>query len=288
MKAGILILAIGVASWVQAQVPITQLYSFEWSGDSNIVDSPRYLTDFNANGYNNQPYFIDEDQLCFTLAWHIDDQTDIFHLDLITNEVYPITETASYSEYSPRFQEGRWTCVRVDTAQNQFLWSYPEDGEDQGKSLLTDQNKVGYYQFLNSDSIVVFLTGEPNKMGIVSKSTSDVFYFTSNIGRSFYIQDDKILYLHKLTEDSWYIKSYDPELRRASIVCKSMKGVEDFYVTKEGDLLAAKGAMIYKYLSDGPGIWSPWIDLSMYSIDQITRLVANEKYLIIVDKKNEE
>lgn len=288
VKCAFLILQIFLASCALGQVPITQLYAFEWSGDSNVVTSPRYLSEFNANGYNNQPHFLGTDQLCFTLAWHIDDQTDIFQYDLITNEVYPITETASHSEYSPKAYEGRWTCVRVDSAQNQYLWTYPMDGTDQGKTLLSNQTKVGYYQFLNSDSIVVFLTGEPNKLGIVSKSSSQIFYFTSNIGRSFYVHDGQILYLHKLTDESWYIKSYDPVLRRANIVCKSMEGVEDFYVTPEGELLAAKGAVIYKYNAEALSSWSPWLDLSMYSLDQITRLVTNEKYLIVVDKKDEE
>lgn len=288
VKQLVLLIGLSVCWSLNAQLPVTHLYAFEWTNDSNIVGNARFLTHFNAKGYNNQPEFTSPNSLCFTLAWHIDDQTDLYELNLENYEVRAITQTQSTFEYSPRPVEDKWTCVRVDTAKNQMMWSYPIHGEDQGKSHFSKEKSIGYYRHFNNDSVVLFFTGDPNQMGIGSLSTGEIFYFTSNIGRTFFVHGGKVVYLHKLTEDSWYLKEYDPYLRRASILAKSMSGIEDFFITEKGEILSARGTVIYRYDEATLEKWTPWLDLSAYPLDNITRIIANDRYLIVVDKKNEE
>lgn len=272
-------------SWsVQAQLPITHIYSFEWSDDSTVVYNATLLSGYNLNGYNNQPHFLRKDELAFTMSWHIDATTDIYAMDLLAKTVQPITETSD-AEYSPQLVNDHWYCVKVDSQKNQWLWTSPRDGSHAGNPVLMNQDKIGYYSFINSDSIVAFLTGPPHQLVTIDIQTEEKYNFTSNIGRTFQIFDDHIYYVHKLTDASWYIKKYDRFLRRSTIITTTLEGAEDFHILPNGKLLMAKGSAIYSYDLAKDGTWVEFLDLSEFGLSNITRMTSNEKYLVCVDKK---
>ncbi|HHJ50412.1 MAG TPA: hypothetical protein ENJ88_05835, partial [Phaeodactylibacter sp.] len=103
----------------QDELPHTQLYLFQLDYDNGkpFITKPVYLTAFNAGGYNNQPYFVSENELYFTaqLAGEEPAQTDIWSMDLAEGTLTRITQTVE-SEYSPRLMPGSFyfTAVRVE------------------------------------------------------------------------------------------------------------------------------------------------------------------------------
>ena len=265
------------------QLPITHIYSFEWSaeGDSLAVKNAKLWSGENLNGYNNQPHFINTEEFALTMAWHVDAAPDIYTLHMDNAQVRAITDTHE-SEYSPMRIGDQWYCVRVDSTGDQHLWTYPASGSDRGANILRGVNNVGYFKPLGKDSVVVFLTGEPHQMAIYNVKNGRSHKFSSNIGRTFHVHDEGVFYVHKITPEAWYIKIFDPSIKRSRTLTPTLDGVEDF-VFHEGHILAAKGEKLYRFRLGGK-TWEEVLDLSPWGLKNITRMASNDKYLLCVEK----
>ncbi|HHH49361.1 MAG TPA: hypothetical protein ENK52_00085, partial [Saprospiraceae bacterium] len=65
-----LFLLFGIVSISFAQLPSTNLYSFKMNQVTDslfIFSQPKFLTAFNQQGYNNQPKFINNEEIYFTV-----------------------------------------------------------------------------------------------------------------------------------------------------------------------------------------------------------------------------
>ncbi|MBK8505004.1 MAG: hypothetical protein IPL46_24000 [Saprospiraceae bacterium] len=180
------------------------------------VHHPRYLSDFNLNGYNNQPYFVDPYTLLTTVAPKAEPlNTDIYQLDLRSKKVTRLTHTAD-REYSPslcRDPRNHFNCVivEVENQDNQILWQYPLDRSGSGQPLLRDVKDVAYFCELPNDRIAVYEVGTPNKLWLVHKDTGEKKFIASNIGRSLQIlRSGHLAYVHKFSDDYWFLKKIDP------------------------------------------------------------------------------
>ena len=265
------------------QLPITHIYSFEWTsqGDSFAVSNAKLWSGENLNGYNNQPQFTGADEFALTLSWHVDASTDIYTLHMGKAQIQPITNTME-SEYSPRQIGDHWYCVRVDSTDAQHLWAYPNNGADRGTNILPGVNNVGYFRPLGRDSVVVFLTGEPHELAIYNLKNGRSHKFSSNIGRTFHVHEEGVFYVHKTTPEAWYIKVFDLSLKRSRTLTRTLDGVEDF-VIHEGSILATKGSQVHRFRLGGK-TWEKVLDLSPWGLKNITRMESNDKYLLCVEK----
>ena len=102
----ILILLTCVCCWnlASAQLPNTNIYLFqmEQQGDSSFLfKNPQFITGFNSTGYNNQPAFISNDEIYFSMGSTSEEsQTDIISLNLKTQVKTQVTKSED-REYSP-------------------------------------------------------------------------------------------------------------------------------------------------------------------------------------------
>ena len=82
----ILVVLMSCSFFLQAQqAPISNVYVFNLKVESDSVfnfSKPRYLTEFNKNGYNNQPEFFSNDELYISVKFPYEDQHEIYALDL--------------------------------------------------------------------------------------------------------------------------------------------------------------------------------------------------------------
>ena len=69
------------------------LFDYNVKTDTMIFSNAKFLTGFNENGYNNQPYFFSYSDLYLTSHNKEQDQTDIIHLDLSNNKMFEVTNT---------------------------------------------------------------------------------------------------------------------------------------------------------------------------------------------------
>ena len=282
-------------SILSAQLPNTDLYMFTLlnNGVKINLNNPLYLSGFNPDGYNNQPYFINPREVYITSNFYDKDFTDFMKLDIVDNVYYRVTATDSISEYSPtpRALSGYFSAVRVEKdGTTQSLWLYPNDHSNYGKRIFPDVSNVGYHCWLSETDVALFLVDtSAMKFAIGNLESEKVSTILEDIGRCFSQNaDGNLLFVHKVTDDNWYIKSYNIEDKKATIITQTRPKSEDFAVLSDGTILMAEGSKIYSIHPERDEYWNEIADLAEFDITNISRLAVSRNRLILVNTKNQD
>ena len=252
--------------------------------------APRFLTQFNPLGYNNQPHFFSPTELYLTVQDPADTtQTELYALNLIYRTTTRITATTT-PEYSPTLMPDgrRFSAVRVEADGSQRLWAFPKDRSDNGQRLFPALTNIGYHCWLRDTLAALFLVGQdnaPHALAIVGMQQQQARKIAFNIGRCLQkMPDGRLAYVHKATENTWFIKAYDPERNGSDILSRTLAGSEDFVVLQDGTFLAGKGSKLYQYHPRRQNDWKEIADLSKNGVKSITRLAhsADGKLVIVV------
>lgn len=289
MKTSIL-LFLTLLTWsLAAQTPPnTNVYLFDLvSTDSNgyKLAKPKFLTNFNASGYNNQPVFIGNNEMMLTVQVPGEDQTDLYHFNLADKIKTRFTGTYE-SEYSANFMPAftnkkldiKVSCVRVaiDENKTQYLWQYPFDRSGEGSAILEDLTGVGYYAWSSLSKVALFIVGEPHTLVAANVKTGDQVTITSNIGRCLQrFPNGDIAFVHMIDEKTWLLKRLNMSTYQPELVTAMLEGVEDFTLLKDGTVLMAKDSKIYKFNREKDISWKQIADLSRYGIRDISRMAVN-------------
>lgn len=269
-------------------VPSTKVYTFKMvkTGNAFRFTNPRHLTGFNPNGYNNQPHFINDETLYLTVQFPDDAQTDIYALNLRKNAITRVTKTVE-GEYSPTRipSSSSFSAVRVeaDGQSTQRLWKFPINRTSEGQPVFSDITGIGYHQWLGSAKVALFIVDTPNKMMIANQETGSAVELLTNIGRGFQqMGNEKLAFIHKVTEDSWYIKEMDSFTYRFKEIVQTLPGSEDFLYLRDGTFLMGNGSKLYKYNKIFDKEWRQIADFGNYGITDITRLAISDNGTIAI------
>jgi hypothetical protein len=278
-----------------AQLPINQVYAFdmERDGAGYSFSKAKLLTAFNPRGYNNQPQWVNNNELYLAVQTPYDTaQTDIVSLSLAGNILTRVTATAE-SEYSPLLSPDRrsFSCVRVDAggAGLQRLWSYPLDRSNQGKDLLPLHQGVGYYCWLSPQKVALFIvSGSDNYLKIANVEDQSSIQLSGGIGRSLArMNDGKLAYIQKATPQTWYIKALDPVSYNSTIIAETLPNSEDFALLPDGTFLMGYGSKLYSFSPLDPDKqWREVGDFAKYGLMNIKRLAVSrevDKIAIVTD-----
>lgn len=270
---------------VFAQLPKCDLYLLDLRQNGEIKNIS-YLTDYNPGKYNNQPFFISENEILVASQLK-DDQTDVVLLNLEKSTFKRLTKTKE-SEYSPQsYASSTFTVVRVENDGSQVLWEYPMNLKDIGKKLISDDFQIGYYLHLPNFKTALFTIEEDEFDLIIADTRSGrVKKVASDIGRSFdQSKTGELYFLNKTTPNSFRIKKYNTINNSVSDITDALPDSQDFCIWgSEENILMASGSQIFRYSSSNSS-WLLWKDLSTYGINNITRLCAKNDQLIIVNNK---
>lgn len=266
------------------------LFSLQKKADSLWQpERPIFLSAFNKGGYSNQPSFFGSYELWVTAQFKNDTtQTDLIALDLLSKNYTRITATPQTAEYSPTLMPGgkRFSAVRVEADGNQRLWSFPLDRSDNGRVEFPRIYNVGYHCWLRDTLVALFIVGdtqEPHTLQIVGKTAQKQQRIASNIGRCLVAKPDgKLLFVQKPTEQTWYLKTWDPRSNLQEIVVKMPDGTEDFVLLPDGIYLAANGAKLYQFNPRRSQDWKLCADFSKYGIRKITRLAVSKDLKLVM------
>ncbi|MFK7807641.1 MAG: hypothetical protein AB8F74_07590 [Saprospiraceae bacterium] len=284
------------------KLPTTNVYLFDLKIDSDSslnLSNATYLTDFNNKGYNNQPHFMNEEELYLTVQMEGDtSQTDIYSLNFKTGVKTQVTDTPE-SEYSPTLQYGssdflkdnpQFSCVRValDEESSQRLWSFPMDRSNGGKVLFEGMTGIGYHGWVADEVAALFIVGTPHRLLIANNLNNSKQNIGTTIGRCLQRgPKGNMYYVRKLDPETWYIRSIDRLTRRTTSVMQTLPDVEDFVVLEDGSFLMAKGNKLYRWNKKHANEWKEVADFGFYGLGNITRLaVYKDKYLAIVNKND--
>lgn len=300
MKAQLLIffscIFFSIQTYAQA-LPNNNILLFDFNQKSDSLyefKNPKFLTDFNKQGYNNQPYFISNNELYITVQFPKDTtQTDIYSLNLKDKKITQITETIE-SEYSPTFipptgrdENYEFSCVRVEEDSSQRLWRFPMNRTSKGSPIFKAIKNVGYHYWVDYRDLILFGVGSPHKMLIADSRDESARFVTSNIGRCFQeLPDGSVAFIEKVSEKSWLFKKLDTRTNRTSLITAGFVGVEDFVVLRDGTIILAEGTSLYKFNQRKDTAWTKIADLSYYGMNNITRISVNvpqDKIVFVID-----
>ena len=266
-------------------LPITNIFCFDMDrfGEQYEFKNPKFMSGFNPVGYNNQPQWINNNEIYMSVMTPRDTfQTDIYSLSFLNNVLTRVTATPE-SEYSPVLTPDRkhFSCIRVDAGPQraQRLWIYPIDRTDAGRDLLPLHQRIGYHAWLSDKKVALFiLDGAANNfLKIVNVDDQSSIQLMSRIGRSFgKLPDGKLAFIQKASPQTWYIKSLDPISYTTEIIIQTLPGSEDFAILPDGTVLMGSGSRLYMYkIGDVQKEWREVMDFARYGIFNIKRLAIN-------------
>ncbi len=284
--------ALVAANLFGQDLPTCSIYLFKTAlQDSVLVLSrPQLLTGFNKSGYNNQPAFLNNNDLLIASAGPKDNQTDIYLLDLEAKTRMRMTRTAE-SEFSPKPTPDNlyFSVVRVETDadRSQRLWQYPLDRQDEGKPSFRYLRGVGYYHWLDKFKVALFniTAGDLNYLSMADTRDAAIANLSPSVGRCFGTSPNgKLVYVHKVTDSNWVIKALDKNTLDVSEITKTIPGAEDFVVMKDGAIVMGKGSRLYRYHPVKAKVWQEVADLKKQGITNITRLaISGDGKLAVVN-----
>ncbi len=269
------------------------LFSLLQNADSSWLPmAPRFLTQFNPKGYNNQPGFFFDSELYLTVQLPSDTtQTDILSLNLSAMTQTRVTATPLTSEYSPTLMPGgrRFSCIRVEEDGSQRLWSFPMDRSDNGRPEYPNLYGVGYHCWLRDTLTAFFIVGEngaPHTLQVAGWRAQKPQRIASNIGRCL-LQTTRgyLAFVQKTTEQTWFLKTWNPKKNAQDIVVKMPVGSEDFTILPDGTYLTGNGSRLYQYKPGRQSDWKEIANLSQYGVKKITRMTSSggRKLVLVVE-----
>lgn len=269
------------------------LFSLNLTTDSIWVpSSPRFLTKFNPKGYNNQPSFFTDNEL-YVVSQSIGDttQTDILALDLLMSTQTRVTATPLTSEYSPTLMPSgnRFSCVRVEEDGTQRLWSFPLDRSDNGRPEFARLSGIGYHCWLRDTLAAFFIVGEngnPHTLQVAGLRGQKLQRIASNIGRCLLrTPRGQLAFISKTTDQTWFLKTWDPVTGKQDIVIKVPPGIEDFAILPDGTYVTGSGPRLYQYKPGRQADWKEIANWTQFGVNRITRLAVskNRKLVVVVE-----
>jgi len=228
-------------------------------------------------GYDNQPMWDGRDRLLYTSQHQ--GQTDIYAVDFESATIQRLTETPE-SEYSPApTPDGAAiTVVRVERDSTQRLWRFPRHG-GAPDVILPDLKPVGYFAWLDTARLALFVLGSPNALHIGDANTGVTRVVAHGIGRSLQRVPGsrRASFLHR-SGASWVLKTVEAspaggEVRIDSIAV--MPDSAEYVVWRSAtELYTAAGSRILRLRLPGEA-WEQVADLGAEGIRGISRLALS-------------
>ena len=275
-----------------AQLPRTNIYLFDVKqGDDGKLafQSPRFLTDFNRNGYNGDPSFFSNTELYISVKRPGDTQTDLFRLDLAKKAKQRVTETPE-DEFAPERMPEYYTfsAIRVERQGRDSvyrLWQFPVNQLVDGKPVFKYLTGIKSYFWLNSQEIVVYKEEEPSTLSIVNTTNDEITTIATNVGHVFNrLPNGNLAFIQKSRYEDWKIMEKNLYRRKEAprTLIETLPGAEHFAILPDGTLLMGKGSKLYKYNKFIDDTWKEAADLRFYEIRNIYDLEVSPDFKLAI------
>ena len=154
---------------LMAQLPNSDLWLFSIKPSKENIELKNPLNINNREGYDNQPSFSEDGKKLFYVSIKEDKQSDIYFYDIKKKQNIRFTNTTE-SEYSPTQSPNSelisTVIVEKDSAQRIHLLN-EKSAHDDGKF---EMDSVGYFSYLNTDTLVYYKLTEPHTLKVFIKS----------------------------------------------------------------------------------------------------------------------
>lgn len=255
----------------QSDTASTDIYLLSLGGKevSNIT---------NRRGYDNQPSWENKNRIVYTSDYG--GQSDIYDIDFNFNRISRVTDTPE-REYSPALTPDGMaiSVVRVERDSAQRLWRFPKTGRAP-QVILPEIKPVGYYAWLDTSTVALFVLGNPTTLQIGNTQTGRARVVATNIGRSLQrVPGGRRASFVQREGSTWVLKTVDPEARadltfRTDRIGPLPDSAEYVVWKSEKELFTAAGSRIMRMkLPDTR--WQLVVDLAPEGIRRISRLALS-------------
>lgn len=283
MKKVLIICLYTLSHFATAQLPDTDIFLFEIkrTGTTVILKKGENIT--KREGYDNQPYFTPDNKSMWFVSIREDKQADVYAYNMGSKKTIQLTNTKE-SEYSPMMIPGAklFSTVVVEQDSAQRMYAYDPAGKIK-PALLFPEDSIGYYYWLNKDSVLYYKLTEPHSLHSYNiKSGGDAWICNSPI-RSFRpVKNFSFVYGIKEKEYT-SIRFYNMKLKRSEEYAQVKTSNEDFIWDKALGLVKSDGSKIMRY-NDDVKTWIEVADLSGFGIKKITRFAfsPNGRWMAVV------
>lgn len=268
---------------VKAQLPDTDIWLFTIEIQKKVPILKKGINITQRTGYDNQPQWNQNGKQLFFVSIKEDNQSDVYYYDLHKKKIQQLTRTPE-SEYSPTpFGKQQFACVVVEKDSTQRIWTYDKISGAQ-QSLLFNEDSIGYFYPLNSDTILYYKLTDPHSLRAYSLKNHEDNWLCNQPVRGFRLANAPscIYGIKDSVKVTFY--QYDPMLKKATRICDYPSLNEDIFWHNQWGLLKSEGAEILQW-DDVQHIWKILFDLKSFGIKRITRFCIDPKnnYLTVVD-----
>jgi Tol biopolymer transport system component len=268
-----------------AQMPETDIWLFKLTKNKGEITFTKGENITNRNGYDNQPSFTFDSKKIVFVSNFSSNQTDIYEYHISKKKINQLTKTEE-SEYSPSesYTENIITSVTVEKDSSQRIWAYHRINF-QSSVLIPEIDSVGYYTWLNKDSILYYKLTNPHSLHAydlinqkdvtLTKHPSRAFKKTHNSSKFIYAVKDSAQLLFWL---------YNPTLRETSYYCSSPSTQEDFIWHPDLGLIKSENNQLLRYVETDKK-WIVLFSFESFGIQKISRFnfSSDGKYLVLVN-----
>ena len=264
--------------------PSTDIFVFNLFEQKRRVKLSEGKNVTDRDGYDNQPHFIDANQLLYTSQ--MNGQTDIILMNLTDGTTSNVTNTPE-SEYSAHmlYRSKSFVVVRVEADNKQRLWKFDLAGKAEPELMFEDIEPVGYQAWAATE-VAMFVLGDPVTLVMNSTKTPNKRTITEDIGRTIKTQGRNFI-IQK--EENGYQRLYRVAGRSGKLtkVTTLPRDADGWAVTPAGSFLATVGSKVWKLHPAYDSAWKEIADLDSEGINKVTRLsisTDNTKIALVVER----
>jgi hypothetical protein len=269
-----------------AQLPDTDLWLFSIKKNKDLYTVEKGVNITNRPGYDNQPSFSADDRTIYYVSIREDKQADIYAYQIAQGRSIQLTKTPE-SEYSPAEtgDSKSLNCVVVEKDSAQRIWTY-DVKTGAAENLLFDEDSVGYYTFLNADTVLYYKLTRPHSLRARSLSTGkDVFIAESPVRGFKPVRRHEFIFGIKDSLQVSYYR-YNTLLQKAVKYSVFASQNEDLVWHPWWGLLKSETTQILRY-DEKEQKWLLLFDFGASGIKKITRFAFDNrnKKIVITDNK---
>jgi WD40-like Beta Propeller Repeat len=251
--------------------PSTDIYVYRL-GRSLLPFRSRLSNVTHRPGYDNQPFWDGASMLFSSVR---DGQADIYRF--AGDTVARVTSTPE-SEYSPALTPdgNAISVVRVERDSTQRLWRFPLAG-GQPTVILPNLKPVGYYAWLDTAAIALYVLGNPDTLEIADVHSGRASVVTTDIGRSLQrVPGSTRVSFVRRENDRWVLKTASAGQGGngdfdVTTVATLPDGAEYVAWRSSTELYTASGSRLYRLRLPARN-WEEIADLARNGLSRITRL----------------
>ena len=269
--------------------PDTEVHVF----DLRVKDG-RYILKSGHNisnnaGYDNQPYFTDDNKALLYVSVRDGKQTDVYQHDLKSGKATQLTKTP-HSEYSPKTYANNSAVTFVSEGGNPYQSVWKLDRKtNKSEWLLNSKEPVGYYAANADTDEVLFWSRYGWSVQYLNLKQDEVRFVSGNAIPSSPQQipnSNQFSFVHRQTNGQVWIKAFDPADFSIRPIAPIFDSNYDYGWAPNGDILRMvdNKLMVWPHKAKGYR-WQSGQDMISYFKGKAGRLAVspNGKFIAIVE-----